>query len=337
MGLIALLLGGCETIPMNSYVNSHKEYILRDLCEVNNIPWDWDYIAQVVTMGEDFPRVRLLIGSNVVLIGDKEVTLSSSVRIISNSIIVPADFQWKVIDRMLKPKAVEDQKDYSLRGVRTIVIDAGHGGYDPGAIGISGLKEKLVVLDIAKRVKVMLDKKGFETRMTRSSDSFISLKKRTEIASCEKADLFISIHANSSPSKSVHGIEVFSSKNLDYARKNEDQRKRNQYLLYQKLNMEAASDLKGIVSGMMYLHKQKESSQLASKVINSVSKSAKIKNRGIKKSHFFVLRNTLMPAILVEVGFLTNSKEEKKLKTNSHRHHIARGIVKGIGEYINGK
>ena len=121
--------------------------------------------------------------------------------------------------------------------MREIIIDAGHGGKDPGALGRGNIKEKNIVLDIAQRLKKILKGRGIKVKMTRDRDNFVSLQKRTEIASRSKADLFISIHANSSPTRSVYGLEVFDAKHLNAKDKKEAQRKTNRRLMFGGLAM----------------------------------------------------------------------------------------------------
>ncbi len=218
--------------------------------------------------------------------------------------------------------------------IHEIVIDPGHGGKDPGARGITGLQEKDVVLDIAKRLKQILQDKGLKVMMTRETDDFISLQQRTEIVSQSKADLFVSIHANSSPAKNVSGVEVFSLKDLGYVEKNETQRKANCELMFETLAMKQGSkDLKIILEDMLYSHKQAQSLIVARNAAHGISQEVRAQNRGYKTSHFYVLRNTLIPAVLVEVGFLSHPREEKLLRTASYRQRIAEGLATGILEY----
>ncbi len=230
---------------------------------------------------------------------------------------------------------VSGTEDFFLKKIQQIVIDPGHGGKDPGAIGVKGLQEKGVVLDIAKRLKKILEHDGVQVKMTRETDEFISLPERTQFASRTKADLFISIHANSSPARSICGMEVFSLSDLGSWERNEVQRKENQRILFNRLAMKAMpAQVQDIVEDMLYCHKQTESDILALKVIDKTTKLAKTKNRGLKYSRFFVLRNTLVPAVLVEVGFLTNPKEEALLNTGAYRQKIADGLAASLLDYI---
>ena len=194
----------------------------------------------------------------------------------------------------------------------------------------------MIVLDIAKRLRGSLEKHGIKTIMTRTKDEFVSLEKRTEIASRSKGDLFVSIHANSSPAKAARGLEVFYLRNLDSHEKKEDQMKENQKALFSQFSMQKNSTvLDNILADMVYTHKQGESEKLANFVTQRTANSINAPNRGSKSSAFFVLRNTLIPAILVEVGFLSNSTEEKALKTRFYRQKIANGLAESILDYAN--
>ncbi len=328
--------GGCATLPKQPSISSTQEMYLKDICQQNNIRWEWDQVSQVVTLKYRNAKAQALIGSELVLIGADRIFLSSPMRRVRSAVIVPKDFKGKVVNR-LRQKAAS-QKGYQVPKVRKVMIDAGHGGKDPGAIGRTGTKEKVIVLDVAKRLKKLLKEKGFKVEMTRSDDTFISLEGRTEIASRANVDLFVSIHANSSPVRSVYGIEVYSARNLSFIDKIASQRKTNESLLFRNLKIKRSSQsARKIVSDMLYTHKQAESKRLAEYLAKKSSQMAKTKNRGAKTARFYVLRNTLIPAILVEVGFLSNPKEERMLKTSSYRQKIARSLAESIVGYANGR
>ncbi|MDO8580705.1 MAG: N-acetylmuramoyl-L-alanine amidase, partial [Candidatus Omnitrophota bacterium] len=218
--------------------------------------------------------------------------------------------------------------------LKIVVIDAGHGGKDPGAIGKTGVQEKQINLDIARRVKSILAQHQVKVIMTRDKDEFISLQDRTEIASRSKADLFVSIHANASSARSLFGLEVYCSKELDYTDRHEEQRLLNRREMKDHLaiwpNDPYADD---IIFDLLDANKWGTCDPFADQVAESMSDYLKTKNLGGKRARFFVLRNTLIPAILVEVGFLTNPKEERLLKTSNYRQKIAYGLVKSILMY----
>jgi len=218
--------------------------------------------------------------------------------------------------------------------VRTIVIDAGHGGKDPGARGPTGLREKDVVLKIAKRVARKL-KRDLNCRviLTRKSDRYLPLTQRTAIANASKADLFVSIHANAAPTRRLRGVETyFLNFALDAdamrvaARENATSEKR-------------ISELKSILNDIMKNSKVNESSRLARKVqvnlVGTLKRHYKnIRNLGVKQAPFFVLIGARMPSVLVEVSFISNREEERRLKSPAYLDTIAAGIAKGIERYI---
>lgn len=242
---------------------------------------------------------------------------------------MPYDFESRVIGGMRGRPAT------SVKGPWRVAIDAGHGGKDPGALGRNGIKEKKVVLDIAKRVRDRLEKKGFKVIMTRDRDEFITLERRTEIASRDKVDLFVSIHANSSPSSGTRGVEVYSLRNLDAKEKKEEQRSRNLDLLCRDLSMEHNnSSLRRIIGDMLYDYKREESQKAASALSRGLSQAMDTSSRGTKEAGYFVLRNTLVPAVLVEVGFLSNAREARQLSMPSYQEQIADTLADNIANYL---
>jgi N-acetylmuramoyl-L-alanine amidase len=325
--LLGFWISGCATAPGTG---RKIDLSLKELCERYKVQLDWDSVAQVATLRGYDLKARVLTGSDVVVVGKDKVMLSGKIRSVRGEIMVPADFEEKVMGYF---KAVA-QAETQVPKVRKIIIDPGHGGKDPGAISKSGLKEKTVVLDIAQRVARILKDNRIDVQMTRESDEFISLEKRTEIASQGGADLFVSIHANSHPSKSVDGAEVYYMGDYSARDKNEEQRKKNQRILFPHLSMvQDSPELDKIVADMLYAYKQVESKPLAAEVLKDLGKTVGVSERGFKHDRFFVLRNTLIPAILIEVGYLTNAKEEKLLETDEYRQKIADGIAQSLLDY----
>lgn len=317
-----------------------RYYVLVELCEDNKVVWQWDYLTQMVTLSKGDSQAKVLVGSNQVIVQGQPLTLSEPVKMVQSVILVPTDFNLQVMKRLKSVRKPDfKSRDYAKRierkkDIRKIIIDAGHGGKDPGAIGASGTHEKEIVLDISKRLYSILRKEGFDVTLTRDDDTFISLQKRTEIASQHKADLFVSIHANSSRSRNARGVEVFSSKSLTFSDKNEEQRIKNHRLLFKELNMKSDQNVGKIVSDLLYDYKIAESTVVAKTIADNMHRGMKTKLRGTKESRFFVLRNNLMPAVLVEVGFLSNYREEKLLKGAGYRQRTAAAIAKGIKDYV---
>ncbi|WP_207260813.1 N-acetylmuramoyl-L-alanine amidase [Desulfovibrio sp. Huiquan2017] len=214
--------------------------------------------------------------------------------------------------------------------VRTIMIDAGHGGKDPGAMA-NGLREKDINLRFAKLLGGKLKRKGFQIIYTRDTDVFIPLEKRTAMANAQKADLFLSIHCNANHSSKVHGLETYS---LNLAKTDAAVRiaaREN------AVDPRAISDLQFILTDLMVNSKIKESRDLASDVqtntIKRVRKAYPLKNKGTREAPFYVLMGAKMPSVLVEIGYITNKTEAARLRSDKYLDHLANGIVDGILAY----
>lgn len=321
---LGLLVAGCGTAPVSPGIQSQ----LSDLCEQYGIQFQMDNISQVITLRYADREAKVIVGSNTVVVDGEKISLSEPLKRRRGAIIVPADFTGKVIQRLAKASGA------LIRRTFTVVVDAGHGGKDPGALSRNGTKEKDIVLDIARRLKKGLEEKGFRVTMTRDRDEFISLEERTEIATRVKADLFVSIHANSHPSRAVDGVEVYSLRDLESHEKRDPQRLKNQRILFQNLQMKTGDKtLESVIADMLFQHKMAESHLLAGRLVKGTTMSAQANNLGAKRAGFFVLRNTLIPAALVEVGFLTNAREENSLKDPSYRQKIADGLTESLFGY----
>ncbi|WP_457576574.1 N-acetylmuramoyl-L-alanine amidase, partial [Desulfomarina sp.] len=222
-------------------------------------------------------------------------------------------------------------------GVRKIVLDPGHGGKDPGAIA-NGMKEKDIVLDIAKRLVPILQKDlGCEVILTRSDDTFIPLEERTAIANTQGADLFISLHINAHPSPKVRGVETYYLNLSTNAEAMRVAARENATSTHQM------SDLQDILSDILQNSKINESSRLAQQVHQSILSHAQpdshqyesIRNLGVKQAPFYVLIGAQMPAILLEVAFISNKKDAENLQNPKFIDMITREISTGIKSYVN--
>ncbi len=221
--------------------------------------------------------------------------------------------------------------------VKTIMIDPGHGGTDPGAIGKMGTKEKDITLDIAKRLKERLQKYGnFNVLMTRDDDSTLALNRRVEIAKSARADIFVSIHLNYLPKRPINIIETYyfgpptDDTTLKLAEK---ENAGSQYGL---------SDFKEMIEKLGEALKLQESQVLATSIqknlfVNSKKHNGSIYNYGVKRAPFVVLLGVDVPAVLVEVSCLSNKLEEMELNTETHRENIARYLEAGVLDYLNNK
>ncbi len=223
--------------------------------------------------------------------------------------------------------------------IDTIVIDPGHGGKDPGAIGISNLKEKDITLDIAKELGKLIERNlGMNVIYTRTEDIFIPLWKRTQIANNAEGDIFISIHANAAkPHSATKGFETYllrigkTEAAIDVA-KRENETIKLEEELHDYIDF---TDAKMIVASMTQNSAMKSSEFLAESIQKNLSKRLKSKNRGVKQAGFHVLVGASMPNVLVEVGFVTNKDEARSLSKSQYKREIAKGIFESILDFKN--
>ncbi|HXC92608.1 MAG TPA: N-acetylmuramoyl-L-alanine amidase [Geobacteraceae bacterium] len=218
--------------------------------------------------------------------------------------------------------------------IRRIVVDPGHGGKDPGAIGHGGLQEKDVVLSmgliLARKLK---DELGIDAVMTRSTDVFIELQERTAIANQVGADLFVSLHANASLNRSASGMEVYYL-NLAKTEKAAQLAARENGTSLEKVSL-----LQAVLFDLMANYKLNDSAHLAEEVQKALYKRMSgsypaTKNLGVKQGPFYVLVGATMPSILVESAFISNEKEEARLKDPAFHEQVAEGVLEGIVSYI---
>jgi N-acetylmuramoyl-L-alanine amidase len=215
-----------------------------------------------------------------------------------------------------------------------ILLDPGHGGSDVGTIGPTGYQEKELVLDVAKRLGQLIEERlGSEVLYTRQDDSFVPLETRTVLANEKAADLFLSIHVNSSRSPSARGAETY------YLNFTADPAALEVAARENAVSQERISQLQGLVQKIALAEKVDESKEFAAHIQSSVWRTQAIRNRrtadrGVKKAPFVVLIGANMPSVLSEIAFLSNPQEEKLLKTPEHRQKIAEALYSGIVNYV---
>ena len=217
-----------------------------------------------------------------------------------------------------------------------IVVDAGHGGHDTGTIAANGLMEKDLVLDVAQRLgRLLQTRMGAEVVYTRSDDSFVPLETRTAIANQEQADLFISIHANSSADRTARGIETYYLNFTSSADALEVAAREN------AVSEKSIHELQDIVKKIALRDKIEESREFAANVQSSLYQNLSLRDRGlrdrgVKKAPFIVLIGANMPSILAEISFVSNPTDARKLQTPEYRQKIADALYKGITKYVSG-
>jgi N-acetylmuramoyl-L-alanine amidase len=240
--------------------------------------------------------------------------------------------------REARPTARGDRSLIRALGLKIgrIVIDPGHGGHDTGTIGPNGLEEKDLVLEVGRRLGKLLETRlGAEVVYTRKNDTFIPLETRTAIANQQRADLFISIHANSSDDSAARGVETYylnftsSPEALEVAARENAVSEKSIY------------ELQDLVKKIALKEKIEESREFAGDVQESLhsglaAKSPAIRNRGVKKAPFIVLIGANMPSILAEISFVSNPADEHRLETSEYRQRIAESLYRGIAKYVDG-
>jgi N-acetylmuramoyl-L-alanine amidase len=221
--------------------------------------------------------------------------------------------------------------------LQTIVIDPGHGGHDPGALGPGGAQEKEITLDIARRVAALCQEElGLKVVLTRTRDQFVSLRERTAFANRQKADLFLSIHVNAAPGATATGTETYflSSEATDNAARAAAAFENKVIALEPGQRGASGRDiLRSILWDLAQSEFQQESSRLAEALESSLDRALRQPSRGVKQAPFYVLGGAAMPATLVEIGFITNPHEEQRLRDDGYRDRIARALVVGLAAY----
>ena len=329
---------------------SHKaRYALHELQNPRRLYIDIDETwldapvgtAQAVDAGSSLQRVRggqnTPRRSRVVLELDSGAAspavfaLETPFRIVAElPVRVPAAAPVRV--PVIAPVAAADTEDWDQRSVRRIVIDAGHGGKDPGALGPEKAREASVVLAIARELERELTKRGFEVVMTRKTDVFLPLEARTDIANRRDADLFISVHANAARNRKLAGVETYL---LDtrYDRQTARVAARENGSSVAQL-----SELHLILASLRLGNNERYAARYADLVQKSlVSRLRKsypgTVDLGVKRGPFLVLFQADMPAILVEVGFVSNPVEVKRLRSSAFARNAAQGIAEGVSAY----
>ena len=212
--------------------------------------------------------------------------------------------------------------------VKTVVIDPGHGGRDPGATSKSHVHEKVVVLELSLMLRNLLVSRGYNVRLTRDNDTYLPLRERTQKATIHGADLFVSIHANAAANTGASGVETY------YLALASDETAQRTAARENRGSGFSIKELDKLVTRILKETKSDESHRLAQFVQSELADSTNAKDRGVKHAPFVVLIGTKVPAILVEVGFLSHTIEADKLTKKAYQHSIAEAIANGIDRYV---
>ena len=237
-------------------------------------------------------------------------------------------------DKKIVKKNVDLRSEMEKWEFKTIVIDAGHGGKDPGAVGYRGTKEKDIALDVAKRLEKKLSKNmNIKIIMTRDEDVFLRLSERTKIANESNGNLFISIHTNAAEDRRASGFETF----LIGPNKNEAAvrvaARENAVLELEGTTDKKLTNEDLIQATIAQSSFASKSEQFASMVQKEIKKRVQSRDRGVKQAGFYVLMGASMPNVLVELGFISNPSEEKKLRSPQYRDQLATAIYRAVEQY----
>jgi N-acetylmuramoyl-L-alanine amidase len=250
--------------------------------------------------------------------------------VVDNNLVLHAPLAPVAIADTIRPVIPEPKiEQWSLR---TIIIDPGHGGKDPGAASPGGLREKTITLDISRRLAALIEQKGMKAVLTRTGDQFVSLHERTSFANQARGDLFLSIHCNSNRNSSVQGMEAYFLKPARSERA-VDAAMRENAVVKLEANAGEYRDLTEenyILLTMATSQYLKDSEMWADRVVQQGASVIGMSNRGVDQAGFYVLMGTSMPAVLVECGYLSNSEDVAIMKSERGRQKIADALMESI-------
>ncbi len=340
--LLSIGISGCATtgkttighkkFAYSALTIDKKRYIpLSNICANYDLALEWDGFSRVITVKNQKMDIRMFPGSSLILYNELVRDLSYCVRIHDWAVIVPEVFASLFIE---KERAIPSpEKKKSVFAINKIIIDPGHGGKDPGAVA-NDLLEKDVNLDIAKRLKSALAKYNIEAVLTRDSDIFHELQKRSDIANESGADFFISIHSNASVSNQARGFEAYYlSANYDDFSRAVEMRENAAIKFEENSGSNYSSAINETLWDMILSENRVESLAMAKSVSGELKKFLKLKTRHCRGAMFHVLKGAHMPAVLLEVGYLTNSSEAAQLKNSYYRQMVAEAVASGIVSY----
>ncbi len=346
--LILFVVQGCAKggrLPANeALISARKEavrigrdkYVAASVFSgIYQLRRDYDVVSQRLLLKKDGHTAVLRPDAEVLLIDGGTVYTDKAAILYRGSIFIPLFLIEERLDRLFNRGFGRlPGRDEGINLIRKVVIDPGHGGKDPGAVGRYGLKEKDVALDVSKRLKRILEERGIEVIMTRDTDKFISLWQRTSISNKSNPDFFISVHANAHRNRRPSGFEVFYlSDALDDSARAVQAVENAVWETECNFNVELTRDTEAAVWDMLYDEYRLESKEMARCMCDSMQSDGIGKNRGVKSARFYVLKGVRSPSVLVEMAFISNKQEEAKLRQASYKQSIADALARGILNY----
>ena len=347
---VAAFLAGCAThvsyfrldtsLQKDIKAFNGSEYLsLARVSDFYGLDYKYDGFTGTAAIRKGPNRIVVRAGGEKALINGEMVKIDRPIVSSGGALFAPLAFVknniGSIIGYIPQPRIPAEAAGPRRFTIKTIVLDPGHGGNDPGAIGRrSHSKEKDLTLRLAGKLKTILEGAGIRVIMTRDSDIFIPLPKRSEIANRSGADLFISIHINASRTRSLRGFECYylSTATDDNARVLEAL-ENSTLKISDTASAETSRRLDKTLWDMTLTENRLESAQLAGSICGSIDESFTMGNRGIRTARFYVLKHTDIPAVLVEAGYVSNKYEELKLKDPEFLDKIAESVADGVLKY----
>ncbi|MBI4355757.1 MAG: N-acetylmuramoyl-L-alanine amidase [Candidatus Omnitrophica bacterium] len=354
--LLAFLAASCATTSPTSRPLSSTSYTgptvlwegrryvpLPTLCDSVGVPWEWDRVARVATVYRGSIAYRFLLGSRIYTTNDLPQLLDAPVVLHRDAVLVPESVAASWAPPVARPPTAVAKRPGPMRGAarpprvtgappfRRIVIDAGHGGHDPGATGFGGTREKDVVLDIARRLERQLEGSGMEVVMTRRRDEFVPLPDRIGLANRRQADFFVSIHANANRNRRISGLEVYYlPESAEELRRARDQAQAWPWAASSRAALDDTRSLRTVLWDLVNVESRRTSVLMGMHLCRTLQERLAVRSRGVRGARFVVLRQAMVPSILVEVGYLSNAKEEARLAGATYREAVANALAEGI-------
>ena len=357
-GTIKIIDPNNLTIGKVNYIKEHQYYIsvnnFSDILLNNNFT-NSNTEKMVVYFGDT--KIKITANISFVIIDEKVYQLHNNVFQKKGEYYVPLDDflalltqhtnteysmdynsmsinLGSVIQNIPESKTIDLAEEKKKWQFDTIIIDPGHGGKDPGSVGYKGTKEKDIVLDVSKRLARKIQKNSrIKTVLTRDEDVFVRLQDRTKFANTNEGDLFISIHVNSNESKKPYGFETYLLKPGRNQEAINVALRENSVIELEGNKFEKLTDEQLIQATIAQSGFVQYSEKFAALIQEEIDKRVQSRNRGVKQAGFYVLMGASMPNVLIELGYISNPNEEKKLNSSSYRDMLATSIYYAILQY----
>jgi N-acetylmuramoyl-L-alanine amidase len=319
-----LFLTSCATVSYQGQSSvrprsTDKLIDINEFCQRHGFQYEFDTLDDIVSISSSDKEIKLILNSCIGCFNGRTFSLKT-VPVYSRGIIyLPQEVE----------NIVSSKKIFSLQpsyNIKTIVIDPGHGGKDPGAVSRANLKEKDINLGISKYLKEELGKRGFKVVLTRSQDIYLSLEERVAVSKRCNADIFVSIHANSNRARYIKGVEFYY---LSPSKFDSGERALRLAKGSDPWPRRLPADVKAILWDLQLTKNYSLSVEFVNKLYFTF-KNLGFSVRAPKKASFFVLKSAYVPAVLVETGYLSNKHEEKMLKRKSYQKQIAEAVALSI-------